>query len=120
CRWLHTWHQVGSDHLPGEALDVPYQERVPARCERDRDPLGAGTAGTADPVDVILGCAWQVEVEDVTDAVDVDSTCRHVGCHQNLDGAATKLVDGLVAGSLAHVAVKRTGLESHICQVVGK
>lgn len=39
--------------------------------ERDRRPRGATTAGSADPVDVVLNVTRHVEVDDVSDPLDI-------------------------------------------------
>src|SRR5581483_6184659 len=77
--------------------------------ERDRDTAGAGAAGTAYAVDVILGDLGQVEVDHMADALDVQPTRRDVGRDQQPHVARPHALDRAPALVLIHVAVQRRG-----------
>ncbi len=77
-------------------------------------------AGTADAVYVGLGVVRDVVVDDVRDAVDVETTSRNVGGHQNVDLAVLELADGALTLCLHDVAVDRGGGEAPGAQLLGE
>jgi len=60
--------------------------------ETDRFAYGLGTAGTADPVDVILGMTGKVVIDHVGDAFHIDSACGDVGCDENADTSGLEIL----------------------------
>src|SRR5579875_242298 len=54
--------------LPRQPLDSGERTPLRRRAQRDRHPAGAGARGAADAVDIALGLAWEVEIDDVADA----------------------------------------------------
>src|SRR4051812_46482648 len=77
-------HEVGRerrdiDLLPRGALDVAKIAALIRAAEGDRDAVGAGARGAADPVDILLGDVGQIVVHDVTDAGNVDAPRCDVG-----------------------------------------
>ncbi len=87
------------------ALDPVQIGKLPGGDEGDGDARCPGPSGAADAVDVILGEAGQVVVDDVADAGDVEPAGGHVGGHKEPDLPTAHVDDGAVACSLAHVAV---------------
>ena len=53
--------------------------------KRDGDTRRSGAAGTADPVDIILGEFRQVEIDDVADAGNIEPAGGNIGGHQQAD-----------------------------------
>ena len=75
--------------------------------ERDRVALHAGSAGSADPVDVVLGLRRELEVDDVRQAVDVEAASRDLGRDEDVDPAFLEVVERADALALGLVAVDR-------------
>ena len=84
---------------------------VICRCrDTDRRALTAGAAGAADPVDVILGMAGQIEVEDMADRWNVQPARRHIRGDQQLQFAIAETVQRTGAVALIQIAVDRRGV----------
>jgi hypothetical protein len=54
------------------------------------DPRGAGPRGAADPVNIGFRHFGKLEIDDMRDAVDVETARRDVGCDEGADAAAAK------------------------------
>ena len=90
-----------TDHLElhaDQALDRSQIRQLFAIAETDRCALSARPGSTSDAVDVALGVPTHVVVEYVRDAVDVDSTCRDVGCHEHVYLTHAEPVHGTADG----------------------
>ena len=80
--------------------------------ERDGFALGAGAAGAADAVHVVLGDVRQVEVDDVRQRLDVEAARGDVGGHQHAQLVVLEARERARARVLALVAVDRLGLDA--------
>ena len=91
----------------GEAFDELDLEEFPPGNERDGAAAAAGTAGSADPVEVIFGVVGEVEVEDDLDVIDIDAPGGDVGGDEEFESGLAEFVHDLVADALeigrAHV-----------------
>ena len=74
--------------------------------ETDRFAHGLSTAGTADPVDVILGMTGEVIINHVGDAFHIDSACGDVGCDKYADTSGLKILKGTETLILRAVGVE--------------
>src|SRR4029079_9757568 len=61
------------DGHPDQLLDVAQERQLVMRAERNGDAFGAGPCGATDAVHVAFRDVGQIEVDDVTDALDVDA-----------------------------------------------
>jgi len=104
---------------PGVVLNSAELPAILGRQQRDGDALSSSPPGSADPVDINLGIIGQVEIEDVGDIVDVESTGGDIGGHQNFDLTVPVPGEHLDAGILAEVAVERFGGKTARGQLVG-
>ncbi len=75
--------------------------------EADRVARAAGATGAADAVHVGLGVDRQVVVDDVADALDVETARRDVGRDEDVQLSGLELVDRALALHLGDVAVDR-------------
>ena len=89
----------GGDRLPRQPLDVAQQGTLLAPAQRDGYALGAGARGAADAMHVALRHVGEIVVDDVTDAIDVDTARR---------GQVTADSDGPGQGSTFTVALPAT------------
>ena len=85
----------------------------------DRCALLAGTSGTSRAVGVALGVAWHSIVDDVSEVVNVQSACSHVGSHEQLCDVLAEFLHCYVALLLREVAVQRLGIVSVAYELVG-
>ena len=72
----------------------------------------AGAPGATHAMDVVLDVAGEVEVDDVGDVVDVDTTGRHVGSNQYADLARLEVKQGLLTVRLLSVAVNALAVDA--------
>ena len=77
------------------------------RGKGDGNSCSTGTAGTADPVYVILGKPGEVKVDNMADTGNVETTGGHISGNQEPYLASAHVSDRTVARSLVHVAVQR-------------
>ncbi len=82
------------------------------RDQRDGKAFGAGAAGAADAVHVVLGDHRQVEVDHERQLVDVDSACGDVGRNKNGNFPVLEIGERARARVLALVAVDRCGAQA--------
>jgi hypothetical protein len=108
------------DHLSGGALDAAQHVAFPRCCEQDRVAGASGATGAADAVDIGLGIVGDVEIDHVTDPVDVEPARRHVGGDQDIQFAALQVGDGPFALPLRDVAVDALGVEAARAQAFGQ
>ncbi|OFA04350.1 hypothetical protein DUGA2_26240 [Duganella sp. HH101] len=78
---------------------------------------GAGAAGTADAVHIVLRNVRQVVVDHVRQLVDVDAARGDIGGHQHLQLVVLELGQRLGARRLALVAVDRHGADAVVAQL---
>src|SRR5579864_6407289 len=64
--------------------------RLRARREHDGKAAASGAPGAADAVDIVVGVVGHVEIEDVTDGGDIETTRGDVACNQDLDFAGAE------------------------------
>ena len=108
---------AGWDLLTRQSFDVAQQAAFFTIAERDCNAFGAGARGAADAMDVSLGHVRQVEVDDVANAVDVDTAGGDVGGDQDAGAARAEGVQGVDALALAFVAVD--GRADNSCTIEG-
>src|SRR5581483_208084 len=82
----------GGDAHADVALDLRQRVDISLAAERDRVAGLAGSRGPPDPVDVVLGLLWQVVVDDVGDAGDVQAAGGDVGGDQDRQLAVLELL----------------------------
>jgi len=99
-------HVEPCDRRPGGPLDCPQQPVLTRGDECNGRAVAPGAPGPPDAMDVGLGVAGDVEVDDVADARHVDTSGRDVGCDQNVETAGSEAADGSLASQLVHVAVE--------------
>src|SRR5688572_12206026 len=80
--------------------------------ERQRAPRGAGAAGAADAVHVVLGHVRQLEIHDLRQLRDVDATRRNVGRDEHLDLVVLEVRERPRPRALRLVAVDRHGADA--------
>ena len=86
--------RISWDLNPDQLLDRSQIIEFGPGTKRDRDPLRAGAAGTADSMHVGFWFAGrQIVVDHMRDAVDIDSTRGNVGGDQYPHLIATKCVE---------------------------
>jgi len=74
--------------------------------ETNRFAHSLGTAGTADPVNVILGMTGEVIINHVGNAFHIDSACGDVGCDENADTSGLEILKGTETLILRAVGVE--------------
>ena len=103
---LEAGDDLCSEGVAGEVFDLADEATVFRRGEGDGNAVSAGTAGTADPVDVVFSRARQVEVDHVGDRLDIDPSGRDVGGDEDADFPFAQAGDGFRPLPLVHVAVE--------------
>src|SRR5690606_22131623 len=87
--------------------------------QRHDDALGAGAAGAAGAVHVVLRVVGHVEVHDASHAVDVDAAGGHVGGHHRRRPAGAELPERLVALGLAATPVDGHRVDPGVAELLG-
>ena len=112
---LHLGHR-----LLHQVLDVVEVVLLIGSDEGDGEALLAGTARTADTVDVVLRVHGHVEVDDVVNVGDVDAAGENVGGNEDAHAAVLEVLKGAAALALAAVAVDGLGAEALTVQALGQ
>ncbi len=82
------------------------------RDDREGRAFTSGATRAADAVDIIFRVPRQIEIEDVADFGNVQTTGGNVACRQQRDFAGTKLIQCLGAATLIHIAMECAGVEA--------
>ena len=88
--------------------------------EEDGRAFPTCAAGTADPVHVGLGVIGYVVIDNVSDALHVQSARRDVGGDDDVQRSFLEPLDDLLAQDLRHVAVQRRRLIATRLQLLGQ
>ena len=109
---FHDWS------LQRDALhdDLSLNRLIPEQ-QRHDDTRRTSTRGAARAVQVSLVVFWWVEVNHAVNAVNVETTCGHVGGHEDSKGARAEVGQGLLALTLAKVAVNSGGVDALFFQL---
>jgi len=75
------------DALAGKALDAHEQPTIGVMREGQGEPLGAGSTGAADAVDVVCRNFRQVVVDHMADTGHVEPACGHISRYEDADAA---------------------------------
>ena len=116
--WQYAVHEVLANLL----LNLANLELLSGMDDRDGCSLLSGTTGTAASVCVACHIIRQTVVDNVSQIIYVQTTCSHIGSHQELNGMVAELLHGEVTLLLAQVAVQRlciiTILNQLICNIL--
>src|SRR5579872_4608007 len=107
------------DLLPRHLFDVAQEALLGVIAERDGDAIGAGARGAADAMDVALGHVGQLEIDDMGDAVNIDTACGDVGRHQYAGAAIAEVAERPLTRALRLVAVDGLGVDAALGQAFG-
>lgn len=91
--------------LASDLLNVTKQTALFPITECNCDAVCAGARGPADAVNIRLGNVRQVEVDDVADAIDVDTTCGDICCDQHMGASGAEVIERVNTLALAFVAM---------------
>lgn len=108
---LFLW-RYAVELAPQQGLDRRDLERVIFTGQADRRALGAGTAGAADTVHVILRIFREGVIDYVTDAVDMDAAAGDIGRHQNPELALTEVFQSTYALLLGDITGQLRGVDT--------
>ena len=108
------------DGLAGGAFYGPQHVALARRDEQNGLAAAARPAGAADAMDIGLGIIWDVIIDHMTDAFNVESARRDVGRDQDVDLAGLEPRHGAFAQRLRDVAVERRGGEAARLQLLGQ
>ena len=107
CRFAHP-----GDRLSGQLLDRRNRFAVLGRHDADGSARASCARRTADTVHVIVGMVWHVEIEDMADVGNVETTSGDVGGDEQRTFTTAELLERRRAGRLIHVAMERNGDEA--------
>src|SRR5690348_8237759 len=91
------------------ALDRAQLSVLFRRGEARGMPSGVGASGAADAMDVVFGGLWQIEIDDASDAGDVDTARRDVRRDEDRISAAAETLERLAALRLRAARVQALG-----------
>src|SRR5260221_176470 len=117
---LEAFDHAALDLAGHEPLNGGHQRTVFVADEGDGFALGAGTAGAADAVHIVLGHMRQVEVDHVGQGLDVEAARGDIGRHQHAQLVALEKPERAGARVLALVAVDRVGLDAALLELAGE
>ncbi len=99
------------DFAADQLRDLGQELTIFARGQRECAAFIAGTASTADAMDVGVGVVGHVEIEDVGQAADVDTARGDIGADQQAEFVVLEFLQRLGARRLRHVAMKLKHIE---------
>ena len=111
CQELGS-HGGHGDLVPDIGFDIGQRDRVFLATEADGVTVGTGARGAPDPVHIVGGVLWQIEIEDMTHIRDVQPARGDVGRDQHRELPLVKLAQELQPFLLWHIARERLGAEA--------
>ena len=105
-RVVKVWESFAFDRSTHDAFECPDHIVIFRRDERERVAGALGASRATDAMDVGVGGVGHVEVDDVRDAVDIETACRNVSGDHDGEVSAFETTQGLLALSLCAVAVE--------------
>src|SRR5690606_1260574 len=100
-----AWLVMARQDLVDQGFDGGELVHLVGGDQRDRLTRGAGAAGTADAVHIVLGDDRQVEVDHLRQVMDIQPARGHVGSHQDLHLAGLEALQRAQPRGLRPVAV---------------
>lgn len=112
---MGKWY-LGANQFLDRSQFKTFARRAEGKC----DSLRAGSPGATDSMDIAFRFARKVEVDDVCDAVNVDSPSGNVRRHQHLYLLALERRQRPLPGALRLVPVNRRGFDPTSREPFGK
>ena len=100
------------NRMPRRALKSLQLVAIARVHEQNRFAAAASSSGTADAMDVRLTVVRQIVVDDMTDALHIETTCRDVGGDNNVDLARSQTFDNPLTLFLGDVTIERGRLQT--------
>ena len=94
------------DGLTNGLFDSAQQTLLARRYKQDGVTGRAGSAGTANAMDVGLNIRRDIVIDDMADAPDVQSTCHHIGRDKNIELAFFQALYDPLAHILRNVTIE--------------
>jgi hypothetical protein len=91
---------------------------IVVRDEGEGHPGSGGTTGAANAMHIGVDARRHIVVNDVRNVPHIETACRKVGRHQDLERATPEAVQGRLALGLRQVALQRCGAVARLCQMV--
>ena len=102
-----------------EALQRPEIVELVRTDQTDGITHGIGPAGAADPMHVIFGSRWEVEIHHMRNSVHIDAPSGDVGRHQNPHGSALEFRQGPQALVLRPIGMEGRGADPGLFEPSG-
>jgi hypothetical protein len=115
CRERHRF-----DGLPGSAFEALEESSSSGVYKEDGFAAASCASGASDAVDVGFAIAWEVVVDDVCDAWDIESACGDIGGDDEVDLSGFELFDDAFALSLRHFAIEGCCAVSILAEELGE
>ncbi len=106
------------NRLPRRLLDGGEHAPLARRDEKDRLSLAPRPSRTADTVDVGFGVGGDVVIDDMADALDVETAGGHVGGDDDVEVSILEALDRLLPQRLRHVSVEGSAGEAARLQLL--
>ncbi len=118
--WLKTTNILTRKQLADQVFDIREQANLVGGHQGYCLARTAGTAGTADTMNVVLWHVRQVKVDYLGELVDIDAPGGDVGSHQNTGGTILKAGQGAGSGPLAFIAMNSSSINAGFLQLRGE
>ncbi len=96
----------------GGQNSLPYYTKLSLLDEGEGGAGGGAATGATDAMDVIFVSVGEIEVDNVTDIGDIETTSGHIGGDENLNSPLLEETERALALTLALVAMDGVGLET--------
>ena len=119
CRLCPAWTGAAvscRNGLANELLDIAQQRCLFGVAQRNRYSIGSRPRRAADAVHVSLGDVRQIEINDMADAVHIDTASGDIGGDQSSDRSLAESREHPLALALRLVAVDRFGGDAGLDQ----
>jgi hypothetical protein len=111
---------IDRDLLANLFLDVPQTGDFVTIAKRNTLPCLAGAGGPADAMHIAIGLDGNIEVNDVGDSVDIDSSSGNVGRNQDSQLACLQFIQDTLPSSLGLISMNSVDLQAGGSQLLGQ
>lgn len=81
--------------------------------ESESDTAGSCSACSTDTVDIRFWDIWKLKIDDMSEFIDVDSSCCDVGGDEDTSGLCFEVFESCLTGILCLVSMNSLSINSH-------
>jgi hypothetical protein len=116
---LKSNHLLTGEGITNQALNRPEQFKFLGSYQRNGMAIVTCPAGAANAVHVVLCLVGKIQIDDVGQLVDIDTSSRQIGGYEDTQGSTFEIGEGPGTGALALIAMDCRSSHAFLGETVG-